>query len=120
MIETYLRRHLCLGEAPLFPAATRPEKPIAKMDALYLLRRAEAKAGLAKLDRGIWHPYRRLWAVERKHQPDVDVARGGGWRDLTTMTRSYQQADLVTMLRVVENGPVGHTMDTPQGQAAQS
>ena len=64
-------------------------------------------------------PYRRLWAVERKHLPDVDVARAGGWRDLTTMKRSYQQADPVTTLRVIENEPTGHTLDTTQIQAAQ-
>ena len=77
---------------------------MAKMDALYLLRRAEEKAGLMKLERGVWHPYRRLWAVERKHLPDLDVARAGGWRDLT--------------LRAVENQPAGHTVATPQTEAA--
>jgi hypothetical protein len=71
-----------------------------------------------KLERGVWHPYRRLWAVERKHLPDVDVARAGGWRDLTTMKRSYQQADPITTLRVVENHPAGHTSDTRQTEAA--
>ena len=89
-----------------------------KMDALYLLGRAEEKARLVKLERGVWHPYRRLWAVERKHLPDVDVARAGGWRDLTTMKRSYQRADPVTTLRAVENQPAGHTLDTQQAEVA--
>ena len=26
-------------------------------------------------------PYRRLWASERKHMPDIDVAAAGGWKD---------------------------------------
>jgi hypothetical protein len=43
--------------------------------------------------------------VERKHLPDVDVAKAGGWRDLATMKQSYQQPDPATVLRVVENDP---------------
>jgi len=43
--------------------------------------------------------------------------RAGGWRDLATMKRSYQQADPATTLRVIENEPgtreSGHTSDTP-------
>jgi integrase len=34
-LEAYLRRHPCLGEAPLFPASKRPEEPTRKMDAFY-------------------------------------------------------------------------------------
>jgi hypothetical protein len=74
-----------------------------KMDALYFLRRAEDRAKLPHLERGGFHSYRRLWAVERKHLPDVDVARGAGWRDIATMKRSYQQADPATTLRAIEN-----------------
>lgn len=66
-------------------------------------RRGEQLAGLPKLEGGLWHPYRRLWAVERKHLSDVDVAKAGGWRDLATMKRSYQRPDPATVLRVIEN-----------------
>jgi hypothetical protein len=68
-----------------------------------LLRRAEGLAELPLDERSGFHAYRRLFAVERKHQPDVDVARAGGWRDLATMKRSYQQPDPTTTLRVIEN-----------------
>lgn len=71
------------------------------MDAALLLRRAEDRAELPHLERGGFHPYRRLFAVERKHLPDV--ARAGGWRDLATMKRSYQQPDPVTTLQAIEN-----------------
>lgn len=57
-------------------------------------------------------PAPRLWTIEWKHLPDVDVAEAGGWRELTTMRRSYQQADPATTLRIVENQPTGHTLDT--------
>jgi hypothetical protein len=50
------------------------------------------------VERGGYHSYRRLF-VERKHQPDVDVMRAGGRRDLATMKRSYEQADGATTLR---------------------
>jgi integrase len=91
-LEGYLRASPRIGDAPLFPSRGDPTRPLTKMDASYLLRRAEERAGLLKLERGVWHPYRRLWAVERKHLPDVDVAWAGGWRDLVTMKRSYQRA----------------------------
>lgn len=76
-----------------------------KTDVSLLLRRAEDRAKLPHLERGGWHSYRRLSAVERKHLPDVDVARGAGWRDIQTMKRSYQQPDPVTTLQAIENAP---------------
>jgi integrase len=119
-LEGYLRARQCIGEAPLFPARNHPDRALTKMDASNALRRAEEQAELVKLERGAWHPYRRLWAVERKHLPDVDVARAGGWRDLATMKRSYQQADAATVLKVVENAPSGHIADTRTTKVAQA
>ena len=57
---------------------------------------------LPKIRGGIFHPYRRLWATERKHLPDVDVAAAGGWGDTRAMKLSYQQADAAGVLRAVE------------------
>ena len=68
------------------------------------LLRAEKLAELPKLAAGRWHPYRRLWATERKALPDADVAAAGGWRDTRALRMSYQQADPVTVLQVVEAG----------------
>jgi hypothetical protein len=39
--------------------------------------------------------------TERKHLPDVDVAKAGGWRSINTMKRSYQQADEAGVLEAV-------------------
>jgi len=89
-----------------------------KMRAEYWLTRAETAAKIPKLERGLWHAFRRLWSVERKHLPDVDVAKAGGWRALATMKRSYQQADPATVLQVIENEPSGHTSDSPQDRGA--
>ena len=49
----------------------------------------------------MWHSLRRKWATERKDYPVRDVAEAGGWRDLQTLLRSYQQADDETLRQVV-------------------
>jgi integrase len=108
-LEHYVKANPRVGEAPLFPATEDASRPAGKLMAEYWLLRAETLAGLPKLDRGVWHPYRRLWAMERKELPDVDVAKAGGWRDLSTMKRSYQQPDPATVLRVIENTPAPAT-----------
>lgn len=110
-LERYLRAHPKLGDAWLFPACTRADRPMRKMDASYYLRRADQAAELPHLERGGFHAYRRLFVVERKHLPDVDGARAGGWRDLATMKRSYQQPDPATTLRAIENEPDNSTVD---------
>jgi integrase len=104
-LDAYLRAHPRVGNLPVFPARSDNAQPWNKLMASYYLRRAETAAGLPRLERGGFHTYRRLWASERKHLPDVDVAKAGGWRDLDTMKRSYQQADPATVLRVIENAP---------------
>jgi hypothetical protein len=111
-LERYLRLQPRLGSAPLFPNLKREGEAISKIGADHLLRRAEGVAKLPKFDRGLWHPYRRAWASSRKHLPDVDVSRAGGWRDLATMKQSYQQADPATMLKAIENEPDGHNAVT--------
>lgn len=60
-------------------------------------------ANLPKLEGGMWHPFRRKWATERKHLPDKDVMEVGGWRSLDALKQPYQQADPTTMLAVVMN-----------------
>lgn len=112
-LDRYLRRHPRLGAAPLFPDLDQLDVAMTRAAADHLLRSAEQRAGLPKLERGLWHAYRRLWASERKHQSDVDTAKAGGWRDLATMKQSYQQADPATVLKVIENAPAGLTSDTP-------
>ena len=84
-LDAYLRAHPRVGDVPLFPALRHPDRAMRKMDASWLLRRAEDLAKLPHLERGGFHSYRRLYAVERKHLPDVDVARSARWRDLATM-----------------------------------
>ena len=68
------------------------------------LVRAEKEAKLPKLAGGRWHPYRRLWAQERKHLPAQDVAAAGGWNDTQALEHIYQKADPATVLDVVNAG----------------
>ena len=68
------------------------------------LRRGEELAKLEPQEGSLWHAYRRGWATARKHMPDVDVARAGGWANPATPGASYQQADDETILRVVLGG----------------
>lgn len=68
------------------------------------LRVAEVHADLPKLKGGLWHPYRRKWATERKHRSPTDVAAAGGWKDLDTLLRCYQQPDDESLLAVMIEG----------------
>lgn len=72
--------------------------------AQHWLERAERLANLPKLAGGLFHPYRRLFATERKHLADVDVASAGGWKDPRLMKASYQQATPEDVLRAIEFG----------------
>ncbi len=62
---------------------------------------AERQAQLPKLNGGLWHPYRRKWATERKHLSLTDVAEAGGWKDTETLLTCYQQPDRESLLAVM-------------------
>lgn len=90
-----------IGAAPLFPAPGDPRAAVSRHLAGKWLRTAEKLAGLSPMKGSAWHAFRRKWATERKHLPDVDVAAAGGWKSLVALKQSYQLADQETMLRVV-------------------
>src|SRR6185437_1324717 len=101
-LDAVQERSPAIGDAPLFPMpGSEPVKPWDRYHARLLLERAERLAGLPHLDGGDFHPYRRAWATARKHLPAQDVAAAGGWRDLRSLEKSYQQIDARTMLAVV-------------------
>jgi hypothetical protein len=85
----------------VFPSEKNSIEP-ARRDVLEAqLLKAERKAKLPKLRGGVFHPYRRKWATERKDQPIKDVVTAGGWKDVSTLLTCYQHADWETMLRVM-------------------
>ena len=75
LLELYLRAHPRVGETCMFPQRRFPNEPMTMPDARILRLRAEALAKLPLVEHGGFHSFRRLYAVERKHLPDVDVAR---------------------------------------------
>lgn len=92
-----------VGTAYLFPSPRNARRPVSKDLASAWLQKAGTLAELQPLDGSLWHAYRRKWATERKHLPDVDVAAAGGWSDLTSLKTAYQQVDGATLYRVVND-----------------
>ena len=72
------------------------------------LATTERQAKLPKLKGGLWHPYRRKWATERKHLPLKDVAAAGGWQDVETLLECYQQPDHETLKSVMDGAKTLH------------
>jgi len=85
----------------LFPSEHDSTRPVDLFRVSKLLREAYALAELETLKGGLWHPWRRKWATERKNMPLRDVAEAGGWRDPNTLLKRYMQPDEATMTRVV-------------------
>lgn len=100
-LDRVLRERPGIGRAFLFPRPTDLGQPCARSTADLWLACAEELAGLEPLEHGRWHPYRRMWATERKHLPAQDVAQAGGWSNIETMQKCYQHADPETLLEVV-------------------
>ncbi|MCZ6714752.1 MAG: tyrosine-type recombinase/integrase [Deltaproteobacteria bacterium] len=100
-LERILRERSGIGAAPLFPSPNDPGQPMTRHLADKWLRQAEKIAGVEPQRGSLRHAYRRKWANERKHLPDIDVAAAGGWKTAQTLRDFYQQADAETMLRVV-------------------
>jgi hypothetical protein len=100
-IDRIIRERPGIGATPLFPAPADPTQPITRHLADKWLRKGEKLAELEPLKGTLWHSYRRKWATERKHMPDVDVAHAGGWKNTVSLKTAYQQADAETTLRVV-------------------
>jgi hypothetical protein len=85
----------------IFASETSPETLMDRDTFRRLLEAAERRAGLPKLDGGLWHPYRRKWATERKHLSVTDVAAAGGWKNTATLLTCYQQPTNDALLAVM-------------------
>ena len=103
-LDRYLAIARRIGDAWLFPGVKDESAHLDRRYASRLLVKAEVLAGLEKLVGGVWHPYRRQWATDRKGLSDVDVAAAGGWSDTRALKLSYQQSDAATMYSVVSHG----------------
>jgi integrase len=102
-LERYLLANPRVGAVPLFPASESPERSVSRYTAAKWLVRAETMAGLPKLVGGTFHPYRRLWATERKDRSQKSVAAAGGWKSTKSLA-IYQGVDDTDILDAVVNG----------------
>jgi integrase len=98
------RIHLSAIGGWVFPSEQDAAKPMDRYQFDKWLRVAEQHAGLEKLNGGLWHPYRRKWATEKKPFPIADVMAAGGWKDSATLVKCYQLADHATLLKVMNGG----------------
>ncbi len=95
------RRKLGAVAGWLFAAERNHDQPMDRHLFDRWLSVAERAAKLPKLEGGLWHPYRRKWATERKGHSLKDVAAAGGWQDTETLLKCYQQPDNETLLAVM-------------------
>jgi integrase len=95
-----LQRRIGAVGGYLFPRGDDQEQPAPAELLSQWIRRAEDHAGLPKLVGGTCHRYRRKWRSERSHHPLKAVAVAGGWSDVQTMLRCYDQPDEADVLEV--------------------
>lgn len=95
------RRKLGAVAGWLFAAEQNPDQPMDRHLFDKWLTVAETAGEIPKLEGGLWHPYRRKWATERKGHSLKDVAAAGGWHDTETLLKCYQQPDKATLLAVM-------------------
>jgi integrase len=105
LIQSHLKRISKESTAPIFPADKDTSKPTDRWYISRRLRLAYEEAELVPFAGGLWHPFRRKFAVERKHLPVKDVASAGGWRETRTLLGCYQQPDDITIQQVVLDAP---------------
>lgn len=93
-----------IGAAYMFPSPVDRVQSVRYERVRTWLEKAEELAGVPKQRGSLWHAYRRKWVTERKHLSTTDVAQAGGWSNVATLQRCYQQPDEETMLQVVLGG----------------
>jgi integrase len=87
----------------VFPSDSDRTRPVDRHLASRWFVRAEQLSGLKHVRGTGWHCFRRGWASSRRHVPDVDVAKAGGWKDTATMKRCYQHSDSAGVLHAVND-----------------
>src|SRR5713101_4052435 len=95
-------KHGVIGGALVFPMKHDPTRAVSRQLAADWLKRAYCYAKIERSRGGLWHPFRRKWATERKDYPVRDVADAGGWEDLPT-AMMYQHADQETLRQVIDH-----------------
>ena len=99
-LQRFQRRLSTIGQGWMFPRTNEKEHWSREIFDQQL-RLAVQHAGLEHLKGGLWHPFRRKWATERKEMALVDVKAAGGWKDTNTLLTCYQHTDEASMLNVM-------------------
>lgn len=94
--------HPAIGSALVFPMQNDPTNPVTRHLASDWMHRAYRYARIDRQKGGLWHPFRRKWATERKAYPVKDTAAAGGWEDLPTALM-YQQPDDETLRHLIDH-----------------
>ena len=96
-------KHAVIGSALVFPMRKDPTRAVSRQLAADWLKRAYQYAKIERPKGGLWHPFRRKFATERKFYPLRDVADAGGWKDVGTLLTCYQLSDEDTIRTVMDN-----------------
>ena len=118
MLEDVLSRRGRAGSVPLFPSAGDPQQPVTYSTVIKWLRRAEKIAGLESLERGGFHPYRRMYASLRsEHFPLEVIAQGGGWRSVRAVRDCYVHARKEAVREAAHFDPLSAVLEERQQEA---
>src|SRR2546425_1196264 len=98
----YRKQHPAIGSALVFPMKHDRTTPVSRQLASDWLKRAYGLTRIERPRQGLWHPFRRKWATDRKEYPLRDVAAAGGWQDVPTLLM-YQQPDQETLREVIDH-----------------
>lgn len=100
-IDRILKERPGIGTGYLFPAPGNPSQHVAEDLVTRWLKEVEDAAKVEHVEGRAWHGFRRKWASERKHMPDVDVMAAGGWKSPVALKASYQHSDRASARAVV-------------------
>lgn len=106
-----------IGEAHVFPSPRNEGTPVSENLVRDWWQKLERLAGIARIEGRGWHSIRRKFATDLKGSPIVDVASLGGWKDTSTIQRSYQHSDSDTMRHIVDNRKSVFSPTTAEGTA---
>jgi integrase len=85
------RRHAPgIGDTYVLPGVVDEAKPVSPDLARDWMQRAQTRAGFELVKGRGWHAFRRNFASELRNAGLRDLCDLGGWKDPTTVIRSYQ------------------------------
>ena len=93
----------------VFPSPSDPERPCSRNIMRDWWNLAQARAGLAEVQRLGWHSLRRKFANDLRHAPLKDLASLGGWKDTQTLLKCYLKEDEQAMVEALQSRRSPHT-----------